>query len=124
MRGATATSPMTTEQIAERAGVNLMQARTHIGNCVHTRLAHNLKASGPGLYAWGQPTRAEPVNSPRSVPTDVYVPPKDGPVRVGSMDAYALPHLVNGERVGRTRPAIVGSRPAQAVGVHGGRVPV
>ena len=125
LQEATEDNPLTTEQIAKLAGVNLMQARTALGNCVATRLGYNLNGEkgGPGLYVRGQPKIAEPVNSPRSVPKELLVQKKFEPSRPGCMDAFDKPHLVNGERYDRVRPAIIGSQPAQAVAVHGGRVP-
>ncbi len=115
MSGATKTSPLSAEQIAERAGVNLMQARVSIGNCVNTGLAYNLRgAGGNGLYVWGQRESepSEPVNPKRTASTEPWKPAKFTPSRPGALDFLKMPHLINGETVPRTAPALIGSQPA------------
>lgn len=117
LRAGTVANPLSSDQIAARSGVALAQARVHIYNTVSHGHAHNTApGQQPALYAWGAPLpkasgHAQP-RIPASISPGDYagaeLRPFDG--RPGAMVAFSLPSLVDGQRVPRRAPVIIGGR--------------
>lgn len=106
-------------QVAEACGIEMDQARRLLANIAAAGDAHNAHAGmrGAALYVFGPAPRAVAATPEQRTTSwsnagdyDAReLQPYTG--RPGAMRAFELPSLVNGERLPRTAPAIMGARP-------------
>lgn len=121
LRAATPQHPVSIALVAVRCALGVPEARYHVHNTVGTGSAHNTNIGKvPALYAWGPgpipvtavaPTQSVPpaAHSSHADPRDydgAELRPFTG--RPGAMTAFALPSLIDGERVPRRAPMLIG----------------
>lgn len=109
LRGATPEQPISAGQVGRRCGLSVADARVIINNICHAGLARNVRpAHLPAMYAW-RDEKPAPSPAPEWRKASNYdgkeLRPYEG--RPGAMDAYALPSLVDGQRVPRQRPMLI-----------------
>jgi hypothetical protein len=123
LRTATREHPITAEQIATVSGIDITVVRKHIDNCAANDIAHNVRTPQDAAYAAGpKPDRPKAVDVAQQMPQPrqawthgTYTGEKPAAIRPGSMDAYGLPTLSNGERIERKRPFSNAGKPEQRV---------
>jgi hypothetical protein len=114
LRSATREKPVSAVDVAQRCRLATSAARAIVNNIVQRGWAHNTTPGvNPSLYAWGPPPAA-PVDASRyEAPEGSYngaeLRPFSG--RPGAMRAYELPSLVDGQRVERRAPILIGRKP-------------
>lgn len=115
-----AAGPLAADIIASRTGLRADDVRVILRNCCTKGLAYNAAPGASiGLYAWGQPPAAPRQPGLASArhpvrPADQHyhgeeLRPFTG--RPGAMDAFSFPSVVNGQRVERVRPMLIGGKP-------------
>lgn len=105
-----ARTALSSQDIAQITGVAILTVRTHLGNCVTQGLAYNIGTRGKGLYLWGQPERATPVNvaQPRSRISDATYTGPQWAIREGGLDHLSHPSRRGDERVSHAPMMLMG----------------
>lgn len=113
--------PLSSAEVTRLSALPAQQAKNRLSDLMRESLVVNVGWHNNALYTLTtytdrpvQKRRATPVFESR-IPTATYTGEKPLPERPGSMKAYTLPSLENGNRVDRKKPILIGALPEKRV---------
>lgn len=104
------TKPMTAEELSRLSGVAIHQTKSAVCALVVAESARNVGGKQHAAYLWQGSTGDYVPATPSWKTAGPYRGEPALPMRPGAQDFLQCPHLINGERVTRTRPKLVSYR--------------